>query len=114
MSAKKATKTTQKKAAHGGCSASTCSRFPAARIEELLQARDSLAEGDEISHKDACDLVNWYADELDRVRNAYQSRIGDLMIEAMGMANSLAEAIPYPENVEVTRGEVEARSQQGG
>ena len=73
-----------------------CSRFPAARIEELLQARDNLAEGYEISHKDACDLVNWYADELDRVCNAYQERLGEIGLIVMDLSVKTMNAMLYP------------------
>ena len=67
------------------------SRFSAARIEELLQARDNLAEGDKIRYRDACDLIAWYADELDHVRDAYQSSL-------MRLATLAMKAAAYPEN----------------
>ena len=83
---------------YGQSDAGACSRFTAARIEELLQAGNDLSEGDEISHADAVDLVFFWRDELDRVRNAYHDRLGKVMLEAMDLANHAAEAMLYPEN----------------
>jgi hypothetical protein len=75
-----------------------CSRFPAARIEELLLASNDLSEGEEIKYEDARDLALYALDEMERVRNAYQARFGDLMLKAMDLTNSFAEAMPFPEN----------------
>lgn len=72
-------------------SAAACSRFSAARIEELLQASNDLSEGDAINYEDARDLALYALDELERVRNAYQARLMDL-------ANAAVKAMQYPEN----------------
>jgi hypothetical protein len=70
-------------------SAADCSRFPAARVEELLQASNDLSEGDEIIYEDARDLALYALDELERVRNVYQSRFMDI-------ANAAVTAMRYP------------------
>lgn len=73
----------------GDCGAMPCSRFAASRVEELLQASNDLSEGDEISYDDARDLALYALDELERVRNIYQSRFMDI-------ANAAVSAMRYP------------------
>jgi len=48
-----------------------------------MQASNNLSEGEGICHADACDLVLYFRDELDRVRSEYQDRIGKISILAL-------------------------------
>ena len=65
-----------------------------------MQARDHIAEGDRdmVCKDEACDLVNWYADELGRVRMYYQVKLSEIAIAAL-------QGSLYPENAEVKCGD---------
>ena len=63
------------------------------RMQEILQARDELSKGGSISQRDACDLVLWYSDELDRVRDYYQHQLAKIAILA-------AQSVAYPDEIQ--------------
>ncbi len=71
-------------------------RFTPERIEELLRAGNDLSEGELIPYQDAVDLVEFWRDEFDRIRNAYQERLGDIAQLAADLALKAAKAYPCP------------------
>lgn len=54
-----------------------------------MDASNALSEGEEISHKDACDLVVFWRQEHDRVVQVYQDRMVSVVLDLANLINKI-------------------------
>ncbi len=65
-------------------------RFTKKRIEQLRNASNELSKQRKVPYEDARDLALFALDEMERIRDVYQSRL-------MNIATATADAAAFPE-----------------